>query len=224
MKNYALGSREESKKFITGYTIKDKKIFVEMANNVNHIIRFTKAEENNIKSRMIDQINIGLRDKEKIKQKEKVFNVIAVIGILIGFIGAIAGGIMYLKDISALFKIVFSIAAAMEIIGVAFGIKKAEMTAVLADLEKSVYEQQHEDELNKNIGVSRSNMIGLDKSTIKRIDKALIRDREPFDINTVADYTLEELLTIVENGKKNSEYRGQVKRLILGGKTHGGNQ
>ncbi len=67
-------------------------------------------------------------------------------------------------------------------------------------------------------------MIGLDKSTIKRIDKALIRDREPFDINTVADYTLEELLTIVENGKKNSEYRGQVKRLILGGKTHGGNQ
>lgn len=223
MKNYALCSREESKKFVTGYTIKDKKIFVEMANNVRHTLRFTKAEENNVKSRMVDQINIGVRDREKIVQRGKTYGVIALATLLTGIGTAVAGGVLFLSGNIELFKILIMSAVAIEVSSVTFGIKKAEVGATLADLAKSIFEQEHEDEINKNLNTSRSNMIGLDRSTIKRIDEAFNKDKEPIDINTVANYTLDELQTIVENGEKNAEYQGRVKKYVPGGKSYGKN-
>ena len=83
------------------------------------------------------------------------------------------------------------------------------------DIKKLNYFLDHKEELNENIEKSENIKLGVSKKAIKQIELQKSKNKQPFNINNIDNYSLSDLKVLRENIERISTFGFNEEETIL---------
>lgn len=191
MKNYYYNDTEDSKIFIINYEIKDNQIIVNTGDGKKYSIPYTKENEENILSKMREQLIYIPSHKEDItkdiNEKKRILKLLLC--------GALLVSVTFIIAFPTLLPII--IGANVIEFAYAFAILK-EQTDLLKDYEKHEFFLKNEVKLN-NIDENNPNSLLNVSEKTKEIISTVPNEKPKFTLNTIHKMKYQDLKEILEN-------------------------
>ena len=186
MKDYSLNSND-SKEFILSYKIENGKIIAKLANKRLYTIPYSKENESIIISKMENQARnakikpLSKYDVEALKILPVILSMTIVNFIVQGgvffalFLAIVAGGTIYYPT-----KVIIH------------EMKKR-------DIKRLNYFLDHKEELNEGFEKSKNVKFDVSKKAVKEMKLQKSQNKQPFNINNIDNYSLNDLKTLRQN-------------------------
>lgn len=211
MKDYSL-NYDDSKKFILSYKIENGKIVAKLASGESYTVPYSEENENKIISRMEEQARYA--QPKPLKMLDKILTISQPLMLPIAIMNFVNNGGWFYGMLLAIIAEGAIYYPAKTIIN---AIKKR-------DIKKLNYFLDHKEELNENIeNIEKSEKseksenikLGVSKKAIKQIELQKSKNKQPFNINNIDNYSLSDLKALRENIKRISTFGFNKEETIL---------
>ena len=177
MKDYSL-NHDDSKKFILSYKIENGKIVAKLASGESYTVPYSEENENKIISRMEEQARYA--QPKPLQMVDKILTISQPLMLPISIMNFVNNGGWFYGMLLAIIVESAIYYPAKTIIN---AIKKR-------DIKKLNYFLDHKEELNENIEKSENIKLGVSKKAIKQIELQKSKNKQPFNINNIDNYSL----------------------------------
>ena len=202
MRDYSL-NYDDSKKFILSYKIENGKIIAKLASGELYTIPYSDENENKIISRMEEQAKHA--QPKPLKTPDKILAISQPLVLPIAIINFVNNGGWF-----------YGILLAVIAVGAVDNPAKAIINAIKRrDIKKLNYFLDHKEELNENIKKSENIKLGVSKKAIKQIELQKSENKQPFNINNIDNYSLNDLKALRENIERISTFGFNEEEPIL---------
>ena len=202
MRDYSL-SYDDSKKFILSYKIENGKIIAKLASGELYTVPYSDENENKIISRMEEQAKHA--QPKPLKTPDKILAISQPLVLPIAIINFVNNGGWF-------YGILIAVIAVRAVDNPA----KAIINAIKRrDIKKLNYFLDHKEELNENIKKSENIKLGVSKKAIKQIELQKSENKQPFNINNIDNYSLNDLKALRENIERISTFGFNEEEPIL---------
>ena len=193
MKDYSL-NYDDSKKFILSYKIENRKIIAKLASGESYVIPYSEENESTIISRMENQARLA--HLKPLKQLDKIFAICLPLILLV----AISNFINYGGWFNGIGLAIIAPSA------IYYPAKAIKHAIKKRDLKKLRYFLDNKIELNENIEKSENMKLGVSKRAVKEIELQKSQNKQPFHINNIDRYSLNDLKNLRENIERISSF------------------
>jgi len=206
MKDYSL-NYDDSKKFILSYKIENGKIVAKLASGESYTVPYSEENENKIISRMEEQARYA--QPKPLQMVDKILTISQPLMLPIAVMNFVNnGGWFYGMLLVIIFESAIYYPAKTIINAIINAIKKR-------DIKKLNYFLDHKEELNENIEKSENIKLGVSKKAIKQIELQKSKNKQPFNINNIDNYSLSDLKALRENIERISTFGFNEEETIL---------
>lgn len=206
MKDYSL-NYDDSKKFILSYKIENGKIVAKLASGESCTVPYSEENENKIISRMEEQARYA--QPKPLQMVDKILTISQPLMLPIAVMNFVNnGGWFYGMLLVIIFESAIYYPAKTIINAIINAIKKR-------DIKKLNYFLDHKEELNENIEKSENIKLGVSKKAIKQIELQKSKNKQPFNINNIDNYSLSDLKALRENIERISTFGFNEEETIL---------
>lgn len=209
MKDYSL-NYDDSKKFILSYKIENGKIVAKLASGESYTVTYSEENENKIISRMEEQARYA--QPKPLQMVDKILTISQPLMLPIAVMNFVNnGGWFYGMLLVIIFESAIYYPAKTIINAIINAIKKR-------DIKKLNYFLDYKEELNENIEKSEKSeniKLGVSKKAIKQIELQKSKNKQPFNINNIDNYSLSDLKALRENIKRISTFGFNEEETIL---------
>ena len=193
MKDYSL-NYDDSKKFILSYKIENGKIVAKLASGESCTVPYSEENENKIISRMEEQARYA--QPKPLRMLDKILTISQPLMLPIAIMNFVNNGGWF-----------YGMFLAIIVEG-----------AIYYPAKKLNYFLDHKEELNENIEKSEKSeniKLGVSKKAIKQIELQKSKNKQPFNINNIDNYSLSDLKALRENIKRISTFGFNEEETIL---------
>lgn len=202
MKDYSLNI-DDAKKFILSYKIENGKIIAKLASGESYVIPYSEENETTIISRMENQARQA--EPKTLKQNEKIFAISQPLVLPIAIIN-------FVQNFEWFYGLLLGIIAETAIHYPA----KAIINAIKKrDIKKLNYFLDNKKELNESIEKSENMKLGISKKAIKEIESQKNKNKQPFNINNIDNYSLRDLKKLKYNIERVSSFGFNEEEKVL---------
>lgn len=206
MKDYSL-NYDDSKKFILSYKIENGKIVAKLASGESYTVPYSEENENKMISRMEEQARYA--QPKPLQMVDKILTISQPLMLPIAVMNFVNnGGWFYGMLLVIIFESAIYYPAKTIINAIINAIKKR-------DIKKLNYFLDHKEELNENIEKSENIKLGVSKKAIKQIELQKSKNKQPFNINNIDNYSLSDLKALRENIERISTFGFNEEETIL---------
>ena len=202
MKNYSL-NYDDSKSFILSYKIENGKIVAKLASGELYTVPYSEENENKIISRMEKQARYA--EPKPLNTPDKILAISQPLVLPIAIMNFIHNGGWF-----------YGIMLAIIVEGAIYYPAKAIINAIKKrDIKKLNYFLDNKEELNKSIEKSENMKLGISKKAVKEIELQRSKNKQPFNINNIDNYSLSDLKALRENIERISTFGFNEEEPIL---------
>lgn len=202
MKNYSL-NYDDSKSFILSYKIENGKIVAKLASGELYTVPYSEENENKIISRMEKQARYA--EPKPLNTPDKILAISQPLVLPIAIMNFINNGGWF-----------YGIMLAIIVEGAIYYPAKAIINAIKKrDIKKLNYFLDNKEELNKSIEKSENMKLGISKKAVKEIELQRSKNKQPFNINNIDNYSLSDLKALRENIERISTFGFNEEEPIL---------
>lgn len=202
MKNYSL-NYDDSKSFILSYKIENGKIVAKLASGELYTVPYSEENENKIISRMEKQTRYA--EPKPLNTPDKILAISQPLVLPIAIMNFINNGGWF-----------YGIMLAIIVEGAIYYPAKAIINAIKKrDIKKLNYFLDNKEELNKSIEKSENMKLGISKKAVKEIELQRSKNKQPFNINNIDNYSLSDLKALRENIERISTFGFNEEEPIL---------
>lgn len=205
MKDYSL-NYDDSKNFILSYKIENGKIVAKLASGESCTVPYSEENENKIISRMEEQARYA--QPKPLQMLDKILTISQPLMLPIAIMNFVNNGGWFYGMLLAIIAEGAIYYPAKTIIN---AIKKR-------DIKKLNYFLDHKEELNENIEKNEKSeniKLGVSKKAIKQIELQKSKNKQPFNINNIDNYSLSDLKALRENIERISTFGFNEEETIL---------
>jgi len=193
MKDYSL-NYDDSKKFILSYKIENGKIVAKLASGELYTVPYSEENENKIISRMEEQARYA--QLKPLKATDKILAISQPLILSIAIINFVNNGGWFYGTILAV------IAAG----AIGYPAKVIINAIKKRDIKKLNYFLDNKEELNEIVVKSENMKLGVSKKAVKEIELQRSKNKQPFNINNIDNYSLSDLRALRENIERISTF------------------
>ena len=193
MKDYSL-NYNDSKKFILSYKIENGKIVAKLASGELYTVPYSEENENKIISRMEEQARYA--QLKPLKATDKILAISQPLILSIAIINFVNNGGWFYGTILAV------IAAG----AIGYPAKVIINAIKKRDIKKLNYFLDNKEELNEIVVKSENMKLGVSKKAVKEIELQRSKNKQPFNINNIDNYSLSDLRALRENIERISTF------------------
>ena len=197
---------DDSKKFILSYKIENGKIVAKLASGESCTVPYSEENENKIISRMEEQARYA--QPKPLRMLDKILTISQPLMLPIAIMNFVNNGGWF-----------YGMFLAIIVEGAIYYPAKTIINAIKKrDIKKLNYFLDHKEELNENIEKSEKSeniKLGVSKKAIKQIELQKSKNKQPFNINNIDNYSLSDLKALRENIKRISTFGFNEEETIL---------
>ncbi len=193
MLDYSL-NYDDSKKFILFYKIENGKIVAKLASGELYTVPYSEENENKIISRMEEQARYA--QPYPLEADDKILAISQPLVLPMAIMN-------FINNPGWFFGIVLAIIAE----GAIHYPAKALINAIeKRDIKKLNYFLDNKEKLNESIVKSENMKLGVSKKAVKEIELQRSKNKQPFTINNIDNYSLSDLRALKENIERISTF------------------